>query len=109
VKRVEWLGDSLARLRGFPREAMRDAGYQLELVQDGREPKDWKPMSSIGSGVQELRIRMGGAFRVIYVAKFPEAVYVLHAFQKKSGRTALLDNELARSRFRNLVSTRASQ
>jgi phage-related protein len=71
MKRVEWLGDSLARLRGFPREAMRDAGYQLDLVQDGREPTDWKPMSSIGSGVQELRIRMGGAFRVIYVAKFP--------------------------------------
>jgi phage-related protein len=109
VKPVEWLGDSLARLRGFPREAMRDAGYQLELVQDGREPKDWKPMSSIGAGVQELRIRMGGAFRVIYVAKFPEAVYVLHAFQKKSGRTAPLDIELARSRFRNLVNTRASQ
>jgi phage-related protein len=109
VKRVEWLGDSLARLRGFPRETMRDAGYQLELVQDGRESKDWKPMNSIGSGVQELRIRIGGAFRVIYVAKFPEAVYVLHAFQKKSGRTALLDIELARSRFRNLVNTRASQ
>lgn len=74
MKPVEWLGDSLARLREFPREAMREAGYQLERVQDGREPKDWKPMTSIGPGVQELRIRMDGAFRVIYVAKFAEAV-----------------------------------
>ena len=106
---VEWLVDRLARLRNFPREAMREAGYHLERVQDGREPKDWKPMSSVGPGVQELRIRMGGAFRVIYVAKFAEAIYVLHAFQKRSRRTALLDIELARSRFRNLVSTRASQ
>jgi len=108
MKPVEWLGDSLARLREFPREAMREAGYQLERVQDGREPGDWKPMSAIGAGVQELRIRMGGAFRVVYVAKFPEAIYVLHAFQKKSRRTSLLDIELARSRFRNLVGMKAS-
>lgn len=73
------------------------------------EPTDWKPMSSVGPGVRELRIRMGGAFRVIYVAKFAEAVYVLHVFEKKSRRTALLDIELARRRFRNLMSTRASQ
>jgi len=109
MKPVEWLGDSLARVREFPREARREAGYQLERVQDGREPKDWKSMTSVGPGVQELRIRMEGAFRVIYVAKFDEAIYVLHAFQKKSRRTALLDIELARSRFRNLVSTRAWQ
>jgi len=88
---------------------MREAGHQLELVQDGREPKDWKPMSTIGTGVNELRVRAGGAFRVIYVAKFAEAVYVLHAFEKKSRRTALLDIELARSRYRNLIQTRRPQ
>jgi phage-related protein len=109
MKLVEWLGDSLARLREFPREAMREAGHQLERVQDGREPKDWKPMPSVGPGVHELRIRARGAFRVIYVAKWAEAIYVLHAFQKKSRSTALLDIELARSRFRNLVNTRASR
>jgi len=103
MKPVEWLGDSLARLREFPREAMREAGYQLERVQDGREPKDWKPMTSIGPGVQELRVRMEGAFRVIYVAKFAEAVYVLHAFQKKakSGiKTPMKEMAMVRERLR---------
>ena len=109
MKPIEWMGDSLARLREFPRPAMREAGHQLELVQDGREPNDWKPMSTIGTGVNELRVRAGGAFRVIYVAKFAEAVYVLHAFEKKSRRTALLDIELARSRYRNLIQTRRPQ
>lgn len=55
MKPVVWLGDSLRRLREFPPEAMHDLGYQLELVQDGEEPKDWKPMPSIGAGVCELR------------------------------------------------------
>jgi phage-related protein len=88
---------------------MREAGYQLERVQRGREPKQWKPMPSIGAGVTELKIRVGGAYRVIYVAKLAEAVYVLHAFQKKSQRTARLDIELARSRFRSLMNERAAQ
>jgi len=109
VKRIEWRGDSLARLREFPREAMREAGYQLERVQDGREPQDWKPMRSIGPGVMELRVHLGGAFRVIYLAKFAEAVYVLHAFQKKSQRTERLDIELARSRFSSVMKERRAQ
>ena|SRR5438067_10756075 len=109
MKPLEWLGDSLVRLRQFPREAMREVGYQLERVQSGREPEDWKPMLSIGTGVNELRVRMGGAFRVIYVAKFAEAVYVLHAFQKKSQRTAQLDVALAPSRFRRMVNERTGE
>jgi phage-related protein len=109
MKRIEWRGDSLARLREFPREAMRDAGYQLERVQTGREPRHWKPMRSIGPGVNELRVHAGGAFRVIYVANFAEAVYVLHAFQKKSQPTARLDIELARSRFNSLMKERRAQ
>lgn len=109
MKPVEWLGDSLARLREFPREAMREAGHELGRVQRGMEPKHWKPMPSIGAGVTELRIRVGGAYRVIYVAKFAEAIYVLHAFQKKSQRTARLDIELARSRFRSLMNERPAQ
>lgn len=64
-------------------------------------------MPSVGLGVNEIRVREdGGAFRVIYVAKFSEAVYVLHAFQKKAPKTAKQDIELARRRFRELVQER---
>lgn len=85
---------------------MREAGYQLERVQAGKEPADSKPMPSVGLGVNEIRVRADGAFRVIYIAKFPEAVYVLHAFEKKSRKTAKQDVELARKRFRTLVQER---
>jgi phage-related protein len=106
VKPLVCLGDSLARLRVFAPEARNEAGHQLRRIQEGTEPKDWKPMPSIGVGVNEIRVRIGGAYRVIYVAKFPEAVYLLHAFQKKSQKTARLDIELARLRFKRLVRER---
>jgi len=106
VKPVVWLGDSRERLREFPAGAMRLAGHELEQVQAGREPADWKPMPSVGLGVNEIRVRVGAAFRVIYVAKFLEAVYVLHAFQKKSQKTAQGDVDLARRRFRTLIEER---
>jgi phage-related protein len=109
MKRIEWLGDSLARLREFPADAMHEAGYQLERVQSGREPVGWRPMPSVGLGVNEIRVRVGEAFRVIYMAKFAEAVYVLHAFEKKSRKTARPDIELARRRFRALVQHRRQQ
>jgi len=109
VKRIVWLGDSLARLREFAAEASHEAGYQLERVQAGKEPADWKPMPSVGLGVNELRVRVAGAFRVIYIAKFAEAVYVLHAFQKKSQKTARTDIELARKRFTALIKERRQQ
>jgi phage-related protein len=106
MKPIAWVGDSRERLRTFPADAMRDAGYQLELVQAGSSPTDWKPMSTVGIGVNEIRIQAAGAFRVIYVAKFPEAVYVLHAFQKKSRHTSHMDIELARRRFQAVLVTR---
>lgn len=109
MKRIVWLGDSLRRVRDFAPEARHEAGVQLGLVQAGEEPSDWKPMPSVGLGVNEIRVRIGGAFRVIYVAKFVEAVYVLHAFQKKSRKTARTDIELARLRFRSLVQDRRQQ
>lgn len=109
MKQIVWLGDSLARLRAFPAEARREAGYQLERIQAGTAPVDWKPMPAIGLGVNEIRVRVGGAFRVIYLAKFSEAVYVLHAFQKKSRRTSGLDVELARARFKTLMRERRQQ
>ena len=109
MKRVEWLGDSLDRLRKFPAEPKREAGYQLERVQAGKEPADFKPMPSVGLGVNEIRIRKEGAFRVIYVAKFAEGIYVLHAFEKKARKTSKQDIELARTRFRKLVQERKQQ
>jgi phage-related protein len=106
MKRLVWLGDSLERIRAFPPEGKRRAGFQLERVQAGLEPTDWKPMPSIGLGVKELRVRAAGAFRVVFVAKFAEVVYVLHAFEKKSNKTAAVDVETARRRFRALVTER---
>jgi phage-related protein len=84
--------------------ARREAGYQLNQIQHGREPDDWKPMNTVGRGVQEIRIRdAAGAFRVLYVAKFDEAVYVLHCFQKKTQKTSKADLNLAAQRYRDLL------
>jgi phage-related protein len=103
LKPVEFLGDSLARLRDFPENARRAAGYQLDRVQRGLEPDDWKPMSAVGRGVREIRVRdRSGAFRVIYLATLGDRVVVLHAFQKKTQRTAKPDIELAARRLRDL-------
>ncbi|PID50152.1 MAG: hypothetical protein CR991_03085 [Proteobacteria bacterium] len=95
-------------LAAFPDEARRTAGYQLMLVQFGGEPDNWKPMTTVGQGVREIRIKKSdGAFRVMYVAKFEEAVYVLHAFQKKTQKTEQSDIELAQERFKDVVRERA--
>jgi phage-related protein len=98
-KTITWLGSSLADLRAFPKEARQDAGFALDLVQQGFVPPDWKPMSTVGAGVNEIRVRAGGQFRVLYVAKFAEAVYVLHAFAKKTSKTAPGDIEIGRRRY----------
>lgn len=101
MKQVSFLGDSLAQLRDFPNDARAEAGHQLNEVQIGNDPDDWKPMKTIGPGVREIRIReLSGAFRVIYLATLPEAVLVLHAFQKKTQATPLKDIELAANRLR---------
>jgi phage-related protein len=103
MKPVEFLGDSLERLRAFPDGARRDAGFQLDRVQRGLEPDDWKPMKSVGPAVREIRVRdAAGAFRVIYVGTFVEAVYVLHAFQKKTRQTSARDLAIAETRFKAL-------
>ncbi|WP_236717239.1 type II toxin-antitoxin system RelE/ParE family toxin [Acidihalobacter prosperus] len=91
-------------LRAFPSDARREAGHQIDQVQNGRDPDDWKPMPTVGKGVREIRVRDAtGAFRVIYVAKLAEAVYVLHCFQKKTQKTAKSDLELAGQRYRDLL------
>jgi phage-related protein len=102
-KHLQFRGSAQDDLRAFPLTAKRDAGHQLDQVQNGLEPDDWKPMATIGAGVREIRIRdMAGAFRVIYVAKFVEAIYVLHCFQKKTEKTSKLDIDLATKRYRDL-------
>lgn len=99
----------MAELRAFPELARREAGYQLFQVQCGRDADDWKPMNSVGRGVREIRIRdASGAFRVLYVAKFREAIFVLHCFQKKTEKTSKLDLELATKRFKKLLKERKS-
>lgn len=104
MKPIAFQGGSLDDLRAFPTEARREAGHQLDRVQRGLEPDDWKPMPSVGPGVREVRVRDDtGAFRVIYTATRPEAVYVLHAFQKKTQQTARRDLDLARARLRDLT------
>jgi phage-related protein len=103
MKPVVFLGSSLLALRAFPDQARRDAGFQLDRVQRGLDPDNWKLMQTIGPGVREIRVRdASGAFRVVYVATFAEAIYVLHAFTKKTQRTALRDLALAQSWFREL-------
>jgi phage-related protein len=104
AKSVEFRGSSLDDLRGFPLSARREAGYQIDRVQHGQEPDDWKPMPTIGLGVREIRVRdVSGAFRIVYLAKFANAVYVLHCFQKKTQKTRKPDLDLAESRYRDLL------
>lgn len=99
TKPLRFVGPSLNELRDFPEEARRAAGFELRAIQNGFEPGDWKPMKTIGSGVNEIRIHILGEWRVIYVAKVLDAVYVLHAFQKKTQKTSLQDIEIARKRL----------
>lgn len=106
MKTITWMGDSLQAVRGFPTTARQEAGYGLDNVQHGQEPKDWKPMSSIGPGVKEIRIHSDGEFRVIYIAKFAESIYVLHAFQKKTQQTAKKEIDLAKARLKEVLQKR---
>jgi len=103
MKEITFLGDSLDQITSFPQSVKRDAGYQLDRVQNGEDPVDWKPMKTIGSGVREIHIKdAAGAFRVVYVANIGDQIYVLHAFQKKTQKTAKGDIKLAKERLKAL-------
>lgn len=102
MKPLKFVGSSLDDLRNFPDEARRAAGFELHAVQSGFEPGDWKPMPIVGSGVREIRIHMLGEWRVIYIAKLQETVYVLHTFQKKTRKTGKRDIDLARQRYKQI-------
>ena len=104
MKKIQFFGDSLKSLREFPEDAKHDVGYQLDKVQRGEQPDDFKPMPSIGKGVEEIRVRDdSGIYRVIYTARLADAVYVLHAFQKKTQTTAKRDIALASKRYAELM------
>jgi phage-related protein len=105
-KPIQWLGDSRDRLRRFPQAARREIGYQLSLIQAGHSAIDWKPIPLVGPGVIEIRVHADGEFRVFYVAKFEDAVYVLHVFTKKTRKASSLDVELGKKRYRELLERR---
>jgi phage-related protein len=108
-KPLFWLGSSWNDLKAFPPDARRVAGFQLRRIQQGLEPNDWKPMPTVGPGVQEIRIHTGLEHRVFYVAKFAEGVYVLHAFKKRTRKTPKRELELGRDRFRALILKRRTE
>lgn len=110
MKPVQFLGDSLKRLRDFPEDVRMDAGYQIDKVQHGHQPDDFKPMPSVGKGVEEIRIRdASGAYRIIYTARLSDRVVVLHVFAKKTQATSVLDIDVAKRRFNELMGGKYEQ
>lgn len=110
LKHVVWIGSSRLDLMSFPRDVQREVGHQISNVQHGEDPDDWKPFPSVGMGAQEIRVRIdGNQFRSIYVARFDEAVYVLHCFAKKTQKTSMRDVEIARHRYRLMAKMRMSK
>ncbi len=104
MKDIDFIGSSLESIKGFPDKAKRQVGHELDKVQRGQEPSDWKPMKTIGQGVREIRIKdEQGIYRVVYVVNFLDLVHVLHAFQKKTEKTAKHDLELAKKRLKQLI------
>jgi phage-related protein len=106
-KEIRWVGSSYDDLLAFPKTSRKEAGFQLAKVQAGLEPTDWKPFDEVGAGTREIRVTDAkGIFRVMYVAKFEEAVYVLHCFQKKTQATSKQDKDIATTRYRAVVNAR---
>jgi len=103
MKLLRFIGSALDDLGAFPDQARRAAGFELWQVQNGLMPSDFKPMLNVGAGAYEIRIRMEGEWRVIYVARFADSIYVLHAFRKKTQKTARTDIDLARRRYRQIT------
>lgn len=104
MKPLQFLGDSLKCLREFPKDASKNAGYELDRVQNGLQPTNFRPMPTIGRGVEEIKVwDESGQYRVIYTARKAEAIYVLHAFQKKTQQTSQGDIDIAKQRFAQLV------
>lgn len=109
MKTVIFLASALDDLKKFSPVARREAGHQIDQIQKGLEPDDWKPMSDIGSGVNEIRIHADNEYRILYVAKLPEAIYILHAFVKKTEKTEKKDIDLASKRLKELIQERINK
>ena len=105
-KPIYWIGTSKEDIAQFPQDAKRKAGFKLRAVQRGDPPTDFKPMSIVGKGVEEIRIKTGEAYRIFYVARFAEAVYVLHAFNKKTQKTSKQDIEIGKQRYQTMIEFR---
>ena len=108
-KPISWIGTSRDDVGSLPGDARRKAGFQLRAVQRSETPTDFKPMSTVGKGVQEIRIRTEDAYHIFYVARFEEAVYVLHAFQKKTQKTTKQDLQIGQQRYQEMMEYRAAQ
>ncbi len=102
MKQIEFHGTSRKEIKKFPEQAKKEAGYQLMRIQHGLELSDWKSMRNIGQGVREIRIHTKNQYRIIYVARFKDAIHVLHAFQKKTQKTQAKDIEIARKRYKEI-------
>lgn len=105
-KLIYWLGSSKDDLSNFPEEARRKAGFQLRAIQRNLSPTDFKSMPTVGKGVEEIRIHIEGSYRIFYVARFEEAVYVLHAFQKKTQKTSRQDIQIGQQRYKQMLQYR---
>jgi phage-related protein len=106
-KEIRWMGSSYRDLLDFPEEPRRQAGFQLGKIQAGLDPDDWKPFDAIGAGTREILIKEAdGIYRVMYVTKFVEALYVLHSFQKKTQKLGPHDRNIAETRYRAKVNDR---
>lgn len=108
-KLIYWFGSSRDDISDFPESARRQAGFQLRAVQRGLRPTNFKPMPSVGKGVEEIRIHTEDSYRVFYIARFEEAVYVLHAFQKKTQKTSRQDVQIGQQRYKQMLQYRQQQ
>ena len=108
MKRIEWLGTSLNSVRDFPKDARTLIGQELQLVQSGFMPTNFKAMPSVGSGAYEIKVREGNQYRLIYVAKFSDHVYVLHCFVKKTPKTSMPDLDMAKNQYAALLKRKKS-
>ena len=106
MKRIQWLGTSLNTVRSFPESVRKLVGQELRFVQTGSMPTDFKPMTAVGAGAYEIRVRSGNQYRVIYVAKFAQSVYVLHSFIKTTPKTSKPDLDIAKAQYSTLLKER---
>ena len=108
-KPINWMGSSKEVLSNFPEEVRRKAGFELRAIQRSQKPSDFKPIPVVGKGVEEIRIRTEDAYRIFYVARFEESVYVLHAFEKKTQKTSKQDIQIGQQRYKQMLDYRKDQ